>query len=629
MNRRIAHGICLLSFVAALVLGLAGPISAQDAPRTQEFTGDLPPGDYEWYTLPGLRQGQMLYVYMENASGNLDPVVGLLGPDQDPQEFQSAYRAAIAEAVAAGQDPLVAVDEARNRYTLRWDDDSGPGLSAVFGYELPQDGDYRLIVAGSLSAQGVDNYGDYRLVVGLDAPGVLEGKALPEASEIARLDEVDSTHGVTVEERSGNLSSGQPPVRLPLQPIEPGDVLYAYIEATSGDLHPTLTLRNYAGKPMAIANAEGEQTTASFQYTVPEADQNYTLELAACCAGAATSGDYRLLLGLNEPAVLTGQATPTEATVVRAPIPVQVGIKIEQIPEVNPPAEYMNVVANVMFRWQDPALAFNPDDCNCTYRLYTDSEFNDFLKTVNSRWPSFYFANQQGNRWTQNRTAVIYQDGTAAYFERFSTNLHADFDFHKYPFDTQTFSVDVDSLFPDTQFVYTDLLGYTGISPNHGEDEFIIGEPTTVITTTTSGTGANASRYSMVFTAPRHLEYYVLQVFLPILLIIVVSYVTFFLKDYGRRIEVASANLLLFIAFSFSLSNNYPHLGYLTFMDAVMTTTFFINAMVVIYNVWLRRLEMQGRGELAEHVDNYLDWLYPVGYVIAGLVLYYLFFIRA
>ena len=124
----------------------------------------------------------------------------------------------------------------------------------------------------------------------------------------------------------------------------------------------------------------------------------------------------------------------------------------------------------------------------------------------------------------------------------------------------------------------------------------------------------------------RNLNYYLLQIFVPILLIAAVSWITFFLRDYGRRIEVASANLLLFIAFSFTLSDNYPRLGYATLLDAVMVIMFVVNALVVVYNVWLRRLEMRGQGELAERIDNYLDWFYPLSYVVAAVALYLVFF---
>jgi hypothetical protein len=98
-----------------------------------------------------------------------------------------------------------------------------------------------------------------------------------------------------------------------------------------------------------------------------------------------------------------------------------------------------------------------------------------------------------------------------------------------------------------------------------------------------------------------------------------VSWVTFFLRDYGRRIEVASANLFVFVAFSFSLADNYPRLGYLTLLDAVMLITFVINALVVVYNVWLRRMEMHDQEELADRVDSVLDWVYPISLVVAGI----------
>ncbi|UCC53353.1 MAG: hypothetical protein JSV68_05160, partial [Anaerolineaceae bacterium] len=103
--------------------------------------------------------------------------------------------------------------------------------------------------------------------------------------------------------------------------------------------------------------------------------------------------------------------------------------------------------------------------------------------------------------------------------------------------------------------------------------------------------------------------------------------VTFFLRDYAMRIEVASANLLVFIAFSFSLADNYPRLGYVTFLDAVMVITFIISALVVVYNVYLRRLEINGQGELANRIDNVFDWIYPISIVVAAVMLYVIFFV--
>ena len=114
--------------------------------------------------------------------------------------------------------------------------------------------------------------------------------------------------------------------------------------------------------------------------------------------------------------------------------------------------------------------------------------------------------------------------------------------------------------------------------------------------------------------------------FLPIILIILISWFTFFLHDYTRRIEAAAANILLFIAFSWSLADNYPRLGYITFLDAIMTVTFAVNVLVLLYNVYMKRLEDQGKDERVEHIDQVLDWVYPLLYAALIGVVVLMFF---
>ena len=135
-----------------------------------------------------------------------------------------------------------------------------------------------------------------------------------------------------------------------------------------------------------------------------------------------------------------------------------------------------------------------------------------------------------------------------------------------------------------------------------------------------------SSSFTFRFEAPRHLDYYIFRIFIPVFLIIIVTFITFFLNDYVKRIEIAGANLLLFIAFSFSLSENYPRLGYLTFLDGIMAITFVINAFAVIYNFYLKWLETHDKRGKAEHIDRYMDWFYPSGFVLALFILIMVFF---
>jgi hypothetical protein len=294
---------------------------------------------------------------------------------------------------------------------------------------------------------------------------------------------------------------------------------------------------------------------------------------------------------------------------------------------VDSPNENYTVLGSLRMDWQDPHLAFSPDSCNCSVKLYSDKEVDRFLAEVGSRWPAFTFFNQLGNRWIQSRAAAIWPDGRARYAESFNTTFQADFDFRQYPFDNQTFPVYLDLVYPTTTYTMTELPGYSEIDPAHGEDEFIISDLTvTPSTEMPAAVDKPVSRMTFSFSAPRHLNYYLLQVFLPIILIILISWFTFFLRDYTRRIEAAAANILLFIAFSWSLADNYPRLGYITFLDAIMTVTFAVNVLVLLYNVYMKRLEGQGKVERVQHIDNVLDWAYPLSYAALIGVVVLLFF---
>jgi len=625
---RLFRSICR---VALLIAGLATvglPAFAQGAAQVQELAGNLSPNEYRIYNLPGLRQGDRLYFYMETTSGNLDPLAGLLKGDQAPLQALQSYQSDVQQALQSGEDPRQAIQVLRDRYLLAWDDDSGTGYAAAFEFTVPADGDYSLVVGGSLSAAGRSTAGDYRLLVGLDAPQVLGGEATPTGDVLAVEDREAFSTGVSVEQLNGSLSAEEPTQTLRLREIDPGDTLYVYLEPTSpGAFRPVAMLRDYGGKPVNVANLNGEQETASFETTLAEGGQGYRLEVSGVDAqGEPASGDFRLLVGVNAPQVISGQAETSGVPVLLEPIPVKVGLKLQQIYNIAQKDDYYSVVASLRMDWSDPALAFSPDTCQCAYKSYTEKEFDRFLADVQGRWPDFTIYNQQGNRWIQNRVVIVRPDGQATYFERFSTNLQIDFDFKKFPFDTQSFYFIADMIYPQGLYIFEVLPGYSEIDPGHGEDEF-------VLTTFEESTGSQQvstetvnSRYTFSFSAPRHLDYYVFQIFLPILLISLVGWVNLFLKDYGRRIEVATGNLLLFIAFSFSIADNYPHLGYLTFLDAIMAVTFIVNAVMVLYNVQLRRLEMADRAGRAERVDHVLDYAFPLLYIIPLLIAYWIFF---
>jgi Neurotransmitter-gated ion-channel ligand binding domain len=608
--------VIVITAAIVLLIPLVG-VRAQESPPVPELNGNLAPSQVDVYRIIGIEKGQTLDVFLENTSGNLDPVLSILPADENFLATLENFKIAVADLVASSETPLLDLPALRDQYSLAWDDDSGPGYSAALEFTAPSDGDFYLVVSSSLSAAGRSTAGDYRLLLGIDAPKVLDGSAEPTGAVIAVQDQaVLGTQ--LVQEYTGSLGENKPSLTIKLNDINPGDTLFVHLQAADGGLKPILVLRDYGNKPVQVANLNGEASLATIQHTFEDLGVGYVLDIVAALEnGQLSSGDFNLQVGINAPEVLEGKGQPNTESILELAIPVYVGLKLQQIINIDQPNEIMKDVGTLKLEWTDPALAFNPDECNCTQKVYTENSYNKFLEDVKGKWPDFTFFNQQGNRWTQNRVIAIESNGHVIYLERFSTDFQVDFDWTAFPFDTQDFYIKLDMLYSEDVYVFVPTEGFSEIDPNHGEDEFILTTFDTQISTETSSRQVPTSRFTFHFSAPRHLSYYIFRFFVPILLIIVVSYITFFLKDYARRIEIATGNLLLFIAFSFSLGDNYPRMGYLTFMDAIMAITFIINTLVVVLNVYFKYLEQKDQREKADRLEAPFTFFYPLAYLVS------------
>lgn len=604
---RSVRGLAVLFAILIPMVGIVS-VQAQDEPKVQVLEGRIELGEVMHYQLPDLMAGDTLYAYMRNRSGNLNPLLALADGEVDLASLLPVFESELAALVEQSIGPVEAQEQVLAGIFLAADDNGGVDSDAAFEFLVLQDGDYVLLAASTLTNQ---TFGDYELTVGINAPEVLSGEARPTGHVIAILDEEASGVATAVQEITGTLTLAKPETFFTLNDIDEGDTLYAYIEATSGDLIPLVKLTDYGGGVLRNPNEIAQQPIASFQYTFEEPGEDFVLAVASCCEGTElTEGEYRLLVGINEPQLLTGDAPVGGRQVLRGPSPVQAAVQIQQITDVDQIAENYGVVAQVEFRWNDPNLAFDPDECRCQFKSYLGESFKKLIGTNPFQWPEFTIFNQQGNRWTQNQGLVIWSNGDAMYFERFSTTLQApDFDFTAFPFDEQQFYLRIDSIFPERFYIYEEQPDGSGMGDQLGEEEWLV-----TGTSTEVSSNENRSRFSFGFTAKRHLNFYLFRIIIPTLLIVTVSWFTFFLKDYGKRVDAMLANLLVFVAFNFTVSGQLPRLGYLTFLDTFVAGTFVITAVALILNVVLKRLELAGKENLAKRIDSFTIWFYPLTY---------------
>jgi len=293
-------------------------------------------------------------------------------------------------------------------------------------------------------------------------------------------------------------------------------------------------------------------------------------------------------------------------------IEVRIGVRVDQVVNINQKSENYEVVGNLRMEWDEPRLAFDPASAGVSVMTLPRDQFVRLLQQKSAFLPAFSIQNQQGRRWSQTEGALVFANGHVVYGERFTVTLQApEFNFTRYPFDEQQFFLHVESVYPARFVHYMPLDGFSRLGDKLGEEEWVFDKTWTSIAEVEGATGEPTARFSFGFEAHRHLNYYLLRLFVPLGIIIVVSWLTFFLQDFGKRVDLAGANLLIFVAFNFTISSDLPRLGYVTFMDAVMVATFVFSGLGVVVNVIFKRMEFLGHESLARRIDDFTIWIYP------------------
>jgi hypothetical protein len=283
------------------------------------------------------------------------------------------------------------------------------------------------------------------------------------------------------------------------------------------------------------------ESQASLQYELPRQAEGYRLMISSEGRdGTATAGNFRLLMGLNVPEVLEGEAEPIGWELIRQPIPARIGIKLQQITAVDQKAENFGVVATLILHWRDPELAFDPEAVQDRFQIFEGDAFSAEMSRRGHKWPQYTVVNQQGNRRVQNRLVIVRPDSDAAYLERFSTTVQAPhFDFRDFPFDEQKFFIRIDLLAPEWMFSLEEIEGYSEVGEKLGEEEWVVTD-----FATSFDRGAifqrPVSRFDFELHAKRHLDYYFFRILLPLTVIISVSWILFFLRQPTRRLHLDS-----------------------------------------------------------------------------------------
>ncbi|KAF5269789.1 hypothetical protein FQA39_LY08570 [Lamprigera yunnana] len=280
------------------------------------------------------------------------------------------------------------------------------------------------------------------------------------------------------------------------------------------------------------------------------------------------------------------KATPPQGTrslqnVERDPLRVGMDLTIasfDAISEVN--MDY-TITMYLNQYWKDERLAFSNDE-----EILTLS--GDFAEKI---WvPDTFFANDKNSFLhdvtERNKLVRLNGDGAITYGMRFTTTLACMMDLHYYPLDSQNCTVEIESY----GYTVMDVVMYWKDTPVRGVEEAELPQFTIIGYETNDRKERLATgiyqRLSLSFKLQRNIGYFVFQTYLPSILIVMLSWVSFWINHEATsaRVALGITTVLTMTTISTGVRSSLPRISYVKAIDIYLVMCFvFVFAALLEY----------------------------------------------
>jgi hypothetical protein len=341
-----------------------------------------------------------------------------------------------------------------------------------------------------------------------------------------------------------------------------------------------------------------------------EPDELHTIESNAECSAVNPKHSE----GVAETGKTHEYASPPSGT---GPTLVDLGLYIIDISNIREIDNTVHVQGLIDLVWCDPRLAFDPDEAGLHEQEYLEQVAAKELDRI--WWPDPDFENQVAPRRMENRILVVRSDGTVDYEELFVVDLKSPFDLRRFPFDRQTLQIRIES------FVWTEnvvrFLAETdkiGFSDGLQIPEWQIESVTPSIRSRKEVRDrAKFSEFILDIEVVRESAYYVWRLILPLVAMVFISWIVFWLTgpSVKGRLNIAFRGLLIVVAYQFVISGSLPRLPYMTVMDGFLTLSFFLMVLTILQCLIVTLHDQNERHAAAKRIDSISRWLFPVLYL--------------
>lgn len=289
--------------------------------------------------------------------------------------------------------------------------------------------------------------------------------------------------------------------------------------------------------------------------------------------------------------------------------------------------EVFEIEAVMSLDWQDDRTRFDPEEAGVEKKSWLS---NFQIDEDADMWlPEVMFDNGMGDRMTELRRLEVSWDGHVHYLEKFNAILKMPMRLHLFPFDTDKLiaildvfeeSVDDLVLVPDPDNIGYDKVGID-LAQWHIEDISIVMKEHQALGK------VRESEVLITLEVRRKPGYYIWKVILPLMVIIGLTWVVFWMKgeSLSDRMNISFIGILTVVAYQFLLSEVLPKIPYLTFMDCFLFSSFLILALTIPETLLVFKYIGEGKEKRARRIDNIAKWAFPLGYALL-IVSTFLFF---
>jgi hypothetical protein len=293
------------------------------------------------------------------------------------------------------------------------------------------------------------------------------------------------------------------------------------------------------------------------------------------------------------------------------PTTVNVAFVMLDIDEINTADQTFTANLYIRLRWYDERLAHTGQGVQ--------------VLRPGAAWrPELIFISQQKIWDTIPDVLNAYPDGTVVYRRRIWGPFSQPLYIRDFPFDAQTFHVRLACLgvLPDEIDFVVDTAMKSGFAPEFSLPDWEITDWRLDFSDYSAfSESISVPSFALVFDAARHSRHYLLKVILPMVLIVAMSWVVFWInpEHASTQIGVATTSMLTLIAYRFIIGTRLPPVPYLTRMDMFILWSTLIVFAALMQAVITAQLAGRKRAALARRVDAWCRVLFPLVFIAMTL----------